>query len=263
VKSQSFENGLDYVSMREAANKGKAMGRVAMIFVETPANPTNSLVDFALLNELADELAKEQGVRPVLACDNTMLGPVHQRVVPQGIDLAVYSLTKYIGGHSDLVAGAVCGSKTRIKAVKSMRGAIGLNLDPHTSWMISRSLETLTIRMNHAAESALAVAKWIQGNPYTPVEMHHSALEQNQRYRAVYERQCTGYGSTFSFDLRAPKATAFKLINALSIFKSAVSLGGTESLVCHPASTTHSGVAKDIRDRVGVTEGLIRLSIGM
>lgn len=263
VKSQSFENGLDYVSMREAANKGKAMGRVAMIFVETPANPTNSLVDFALLNELADELAKEQGFRPVLACDNTMLGPVHQRVVPQGIDLAVYSLTKYIGGHSDLVAGAVCGSKARIKAVKSMRGAIGLNLDPHTSWMISRSLETLTIRMNRAAESALAVAKWIQNNPYTPVEMHHSALEQNQRYRAVYERQCTGYGSTFSFDLRAPKATAFKLINALSIFKSAVSLGGTESLVCHPASTTHSGVAKDIRDRVGVTEGLIRLSIGM
>lgn len=263
VKSVSFDNGLDLASIKDAALRGKEMGRVAMMFIETPANPTNAIVDFSLISEVADFLKTEQGYRPILACDNTMLGPIHQRVVSQGIDLAVYSLTKYIGGHSDLVAGAVCGSKAHIKTVKSMRGAIGLNLDPHTSWMVSRSLETLTIRMNRAAETALSVARWIQHNPYTPVKVHHPELEQNTRYRSVFERQCSGYGSTFSFDLRAPKAKAFALINALSIFKSAVSLGGTESLVCHPASTTHSGVAKELRDKVGVTEGLIRMSIGM
>lgn len=263
VKSHSFEDGLNLPAMRDAAKQAGALGHVRMIFVETPANPTNALVDFEALKTLAGEIEAKSGHRPILVCDNTLLGPIHQRVVPQGIDLSVYSLTKYIGGHSDLVAGAVCGAAAHIKTVKAMRSAIGLNLDPHTSWMISRSLETLTIRMNRAAETALKVARWIAENPYTRVVVHHPHFEGNAQYRAVFARQCTGYGSTFSFTLDAPKAKAFALINALAIFKSAVSLGGTESLVCHPASTTHSGVAKAVRDQVGVTDGLIRLSIGM
>ena len=263
IKSVSFHDGLNKNVMTEAFEKAKSLGRIGMVFCETPANPTNALVDFKLLSDLIDQTEQDTGHRPISVCDNTMMGPVHQRVVPQGIDLAVYSLTKYIGGHSDLVGGAVCGSKALIKKVKSMRGSMGLNLDPHTCWMISRSLETVAIRMDRAAESSKAIAQWLSDNPYHAVEVYHPDFIEDPVYKEVYERQCTGSGSTFSFVVDVPKAQIFKLINALSLFKSAVSLGGTESLVCHPASTTHSGVAKDLRDLVGVKDGLIRLSIGL
>lgn len=263
IQSVSFYDGLDEDGLREAATKAKSLGRLAMIFCETPANPTNALVDFDLITTIANETEEETGTRPVTVCDNTMMGPVCQRVCPQGIDLAVYSLTKYIGGHSDLVAGAVCGRKDLIKTVRSMRGAMGLNLDPHTCWMISRSLETLAIRMNRATESSVKIAQWLQDNPYHKVEVLHPDFRGDETYKAVYKRQCNGSGSTFSFVVEEPKETIFKLINALSLFKSAVSLGGTESLVCHPASTTHSGVPKDVRELTGVRDGLIRMSIGL
>lgn len=263
IKAHPFYDGLNTGAMMDAAHEAMKKGRVAMIFVETPANPTNGLVDFARLSAVADMIKSETGERPLIVCDNTLMGPIHQRAVPQGVDLSVYSLTKYIGGHSDLVAGAVCGSKALIKKVKSMRGSMGLNLDPHTCWMISRSLETLTIRMNRAAETALVVAKWIDQNPYKKAKVYHPELIQDVVYQEVYKRQCLGAGSTFSFVIDAPKAQIFKLINNLGIIKSAVSLGGTESLICHPASTTHSGVAKDVRERTGVSDGLVRLSIGM
>jgi methionine-gamma-lyase len=248
-----------FAVMQEASK----MGRIAMAFIETPSNPTNDLVDFQALLGAVDAITAEISHRPLTVCDNTMMGPVFQKVIPHGLDLAVYSLTKYIGGHSDLVAGAVCGSKALIEPLRRVRGSIGLNLDPHTSWMILRSLETLTIRMERSAQSAVMVAHWLQDNPYVKARILHPAFNLKDGQHAVYERQCTGAGSTFSFVIDMDKATAFKLINALQIFKSAVSLGGSESLVCHPASTTHSGVPKEARDKAGVTEGLVRLSIGL
>ncbi len=263
IKSHSFSDGLDKDAIFESAKEAQKKGRLAMIFCETPANPTNALIDFEILKELADSIEKETGHRPVTVCDNTLMGPVYQQACAQGIDLATYSLTKYVGGHSDLVAGAVCGTTALVKKIKSMRSAMGLNLDPHTSWMISRSLETVTIRMNRAAESSKKVAEWLLNNPYHKVEVLHPDFIENPRYKEVYERQCTGPGSTFSFVVDVSKDQIFKLINSLCLFKSAVSLGGTESLVCHPASTTHSGVAKELRDATGVKDGLIRMSIGL
>ncbi len=263
IKSVSFNDGLNEESMREAAKKAQSLGRLAMIFCETPANPTNALVDFELIKKIADEVEKETDVRPISVCDNTLMGPICQQACPHGIDLAVYSLTKYIGGHSDLVAGAVCGRKKLLRTVRSMRGAMGLNLDPHTSWMISRSLETLAIRMSRASDSSVKIAQWLSDNPYHAVEVYHPEFIKDETYQAVYKRQCSGSGSTFSFVMNESKETIFRLINALSLFKSAVSLGGTESLVCHPSSTTHSGVAKDVREATGVKDGLIRLSIGL
>jgi len=263
IKSVSFHDGINEESFEEAVLKADSLGRVAMVFCETPANPTNALVDFALVSKWADYLEREAGHRPVTVCDNTMLGPVCQRVCPQGIDLAVYSLTKYIGGHSDLVGGAVCGSADHVKIVKAMRGSMGLNLDPHTCWMISRSLETLSVRMNRAVESGRKIADWIADNPYVAAKVYHPDLIDDEQYQRIYKRQCTGPGSTFAFVVDAPKTEMFKFINALSLFKSAVSLGGTESLVCHPASTTHSGVVKELRDIAGVCDGLVRLSIGL
>ena len=264
VKSLSFYDGLDKQAMSKAFEEAKSLGRLAMVFFETPANPTNSLVDFEMIVELIDEAEKSTGHRPISVCDNTMMGPIHQRAVPQGIDLATYSLTKYIGGHSDLVGGAVCGSNELIKKIKSMRGSFGLNLDPHTCWMISRSLETVSIRMNRAAESSQKVAQWLSDNPYHEVKIYHPDFIEDKNYIEVYKRQCSGSGSTFSFVIDdISKEQIFKLINSLSLFKLAVSLGGTESLVCHPASTTHSGVPREFREITGVKDGLIRLSIGL
>lgn len=263
IKSVSFCDGICKKTFQDAIDEAKELGRIGMIMLETPANPTNALVDFENVINVVNELKRTTGHRPVTVCDNTMLGPIHQQVVPQGIDLAVYSLTKYIGGHSDLVAGAVCGSRDIIRTARSMRGAMGLNLDPHTSWMISRSLETLAIRMDRASDSAKKVAQWISGNPYQHAEIFHPEFISNKEYQRVYKAQCTGAGSTFSFMMDVTKEQSFKLINSLSLFKSAVSLGGTESLVCHPASTTHSGIDEERRSLAKVTDGLIRLSIGL
>jgi methionine-gamma-lyase len=263
IETAEFHDGLDEAGMLRSLRDASKKGPVAMVFVESPANPTNSLVDFEALNRALDIIETETGHRPISVCDNTLMGPVFQQVVPQGIDMAMYSLTKYVGGHSDLVAGAVCGSHEMLRPVRATRGAIGLNLDPHTSWMISRSLETLSIRMERSADSGRKVAQWLAGNTYISAKILHPDFITNKAYQTVYKRQCSGPSSTFSFVLDVPKSDAFCLINNLSIFKSAVSLGGSESLVCHPGSTTHSGVSADLRDKFGVTDGLIRLSIGL
>lgn len=263
VKTHSFEDGLHETAMLEAMNNASKSGPLKMIFIETPANPTNALVNFKAFNAAIKSFEKTHGYKPITACDNTMLGPFFQQVIPNGLDLAIYSVTKYIGGHSDLVAGAVCGSRAALKPVRGIRNSMGLNLDPHTSWMISRSLETLAIRMQRSADTGRKVAEWISKNPHKPAKVYHPDFINDADYQEIYKRQCSGPGSTFAFVVDAPKTQVFKLINTLSIFKSAVSLGGSESLVCHPASTTHSGVDAALRAKVGVSDGLVRLSIGL
>ena len=263
IESVEFENGLDPDSIKQALEKASTKGRVAMLYIETPANPTNAIVDFSAVVQAVDQCAQRTGHRPITVCDNTLMGPVFQRPLEHGIDLAVYSLTKYVGGHSDLVAGSVVGNSVLMSKVRAIRSAFGNHLDPHSSWMISRSLETLSLRMNRASETAKLIAQWLQNNPYTSLKVFHPDTIEDQRYQSVYRAQCTGAGATFSFVVPGGRQTAFKIINNLSLFKSAVSLGGTESLVCHPASTTHSGVALNVREKTGLTEGLIRISIGI
>jgi len=263
IQTGELNDGLDEKSMLDSIRNASKKGRVAMVFIESPANPTNSLVDIEALNRVLDIIKSETGHRPISVCDNTLMGPIFQQVVPQGIDIAMYSLTKYVGGHSDLVAGAVCGSIEMLRPVRATRGMLGLTLDPHSSWMISRSLETLNIRMQRSADSGYKVAQWINDNLYIPAKVLHPDFIEDKVYQSVYKRQCSGPSSTFSFVIDAAKSDAFRLINNLSIFKSAVSLGGSESLVCHPGSTTHSSVSDDLREKFGVTDGLIRLSIGL
>ncbi|MBU2864827.1 cystathionine gamma-synthase family protein [Reinekea forsetii] len=263
IQLVEFHDGCSEASIMAAVEEAKSLGPIAMIFAESPGNPTNALIDIDLIVKTANLIEAEQGKRPLTAIDNTLMGPIFSQVVPRGIDLAVYSLTKYVGGHSDLVAGAVCGNGDTIKAVRTIRNCMGLNSDPHTCWMISRSLETLSIRMQREAETGLKIAQWLANNPYMKVKVLHPNLIEDELYQTVYAKQCSGPGSTFSFVLDAPRTKAFKFINALVLFKSAVSLGGTESLVSHPASTTHSGVPEEVRKDVGIEEGLIRLSIGL
>ena len=143
-----FGDGVDEASVRAAAEAAMARGRVPLIMIETPSNPLNTLVDIALVRRIADDIGARQGERPIVVCDNTLLGPLYQQPLAHGADISVYSLTKYVGGHSDLIAGAALGSKALITAVRLLRSAIGTQLDPHSCWMIGRSLETLALRMS-------------------------------------------------------------------------------------------------------------------
>lgn len=263
IGSHGITDGLSKVAMAQALETAAAQGPVRICFIETPANPTNALLDFAGLRQEIDAFETRHGYRPITVCDNTLLGPIFQKPIEHGVDLCVYSLTKYVGGHSDLVAGGITGNKELIGKVRSIRSAFGSQLDPHSSWMISRSMETLVLRMKQAARTGSLIAHWLADNPHQKVVVLHPELIQDEAYQAVYRRQCTGPGSTFSFVLDGGRERAFRFINALHLFKSAVSLGGTESLVCHPASTTQSGVPEELRSQVGVSEGLIRISIGL
>ena len=239
-------------------------GKVGLLVTETPANPTNSLVDLQLWRETSEWIATQQGgVRPPVAVDNTFLGPVFQKPLEHGADLVMYSLTKYVGGHSDLVAGGVIGSKAMVAPVRALRSSLGTQLDPNTSWMIMRSMETLALRMRASADNAGRVAGYLAQHPKVASVNYLGHLKSGDPRAAVFDRQCKSAGSTFAFSIRGGEAEAFRMLDALQVMKLAVSLGGTETLISHPASTTHSGVPKETRDRMGVTDALIRISVGI
>jgi methionine-gamma-lyase len=250
---------------KSALEKAKERGgKVGLLVTETPANPTNSLVDLALWREAADWIAGQQGgSRPPLAVDNTFLGPVFQKPLEQGADLVMYSLTKYVGGHSDLVAGGVVGAKQLVTPVRQLRSSLGTQLDPNTSWMIMRSMETLALRMRAASDNAARVADYLAKHPKVASVNYLGHLKSGDPRAAVFARQCKSAGSTFAFSIKGGEAEAFRMLDALQVMKLAVSLGGTETLISHPASTTHSGVPKVTRDRMGVTDALIRISVGI
>jgi len=263
IGAAGFVDGVSEPAIRAAVAEARGKGRISVIMTETPANPTNTLVDIELLAKIADEIGAAQGFRPVLVCDNTLLGPVFQRPIAHGADVSVYSLTKYVGGHSDLIAGAALGSKATIAPIKALRGSVGTQLDPHSCWMLGRSLETLGLRMERANSNAKLVADYLRDHPKVDKVHHLSFLEPGSAAQAVFARQCTGAGSTFSFDIKGGQKEAFAFLNALQVFKLAVSLGGTESLASHPAAMTHSGVPVEVRDRIGVLDTTIRLSAGI
>ena len=269
VRAVGFNLGHDSNAVHEAAAAASARatekgGRVCLVMVETPANPTNSLVDLALMQEISAQIGSRQGGgRPPVAVDNTFLGPVFQRPLAHGADLVMYSLTKYVGGHSDLVAGGVVGSREAVGPVKKLRGALGTQLDPNTAWMIMRSMETLSLRMHKSADNAALVAQFLRGHRKIAAVNYLGFLHSDDARYALFRRQCQSAGSTFGFTVKGGEAEAFRLLDALQVIKLAVSLGGTETLMSHPASTTHSGVPKPTRERLGITDALIRISVGI
>jgi methionine-gamma-lyase len=269
VSAVSFTQGHDREAVAEAAREASARaagsgGRVCLVMVETPANPTNSLVDLALMHDVSMQIGTRQaGGRPPVVVDNTFLGPVFQRPLGHGADLVMYSLTKYVGGHSDLVAGGVVGSREAVNPVKKLRGALGTQLDPNTAWMIMRSMETLSLRMHKSAENAALVASFLRGHPKVANVNYLGFLPADDPRYPLFRRQCESAGSTFGFAVKGGEREAFRMLDALQVIKLAVSLGGTETLMSHPASTTHSGVSKATRDRIGITDALIRISVGI
>jgi methionine-gamma-lyase len=263
IRHVAFSDGLSREAVDRAAATAMAAGRVALIMTETPANPTNALVDLALIAAAADDIGRRQGHRPLVVTDNTLLGPVYQNPLKCGADLNVYSLTKYVGGHSDLVAGGVTGRRQVVQPIRQLRGAMGTQLDPNSAWMLLRSLETMKLRMERANDNAQRVAQFLATAPKVVAVKHLGLLGAADPRRAVFERQCRAAGSTFSFEVQGGEAGAFRFLDALQVIKLAVSLGGTESLASHPAAMTHSGVPVELRDRLGISESMIRVSIGI
>lgn len=236
--------------------------KLAMIFIETPANPTNHLVDIEECVALARKHSTEEK-KVVVAVDNTFLGPVFSHPLKHGADLVLYSATKYIGGHSDLIAGACAGSAALLKQVKGMRTFAGSMASPWTGWMLMRSLETLKIRMEAQARGAETVAAYLKQHPKVEKIYYLGDLQDNPRQQAIYNKQCTAAGSMIAFDLKGGEEEAFKFLNSLRLIKLAVSLGGTESLAEHPASMTHSDICLADRAKMGIGEGMVRISVGV
>ncbi|WP_448581601.1 cystathionine gamma-synthase family protein [Thermaurantiacus sp.] len=248
----------EIASVLEAA---RAKGRVALIYLESPANPTNVLVDVEAVRAARDRLLGD--APPPIAIDNTFLGPLWQKPLRHGADLSVYSLTKYAGGHSDLVAGAVVGNGALIREVRMMRNTLGTITDPHTAWMLLRSLETLELRMERAGANAQKVCAFLRDHPKVERVGYLGFLEPGSRQADIFARHCSGAGSTFSLYLKGGEAEAFRFLDSLVIAKLAVSLGGTETLASAPAAMTHLSVPKARKTALGITPNLVRISIGV
>ncbi len=239
----------------------KAKGRVACIYLESPANPTNALVDVEAVRAARDKVLGDE--MPPIVIDNTFLGPLWARPRDQGADVTVYSLTKYVGGHSDLVAGACLGNRAVLDPIRMMRNTIGTITDPHTAWMLLRSLETLELRMTRAGENAAKVCAYLRDHEKVESLGYLGFLEPGSRQADIYARHCLGAGSTFSLLVKGGEAEAFRLLDNLRLVKLAVSLGGTESLASHPAAMTHLSVSPARKAALGITDNLVRVSLGV
>ena len=263
IEVMGFPAGLSEMEMLELVKKTGKADRLAMIFLETPANPTNDLIDIGLCRKVADHFATPER-RPLVAVDNTYMGPLWQHPLKHGADLVLYSATKYIGGHSDVIAGAVLGSAALIQRLKVLRTFLGSMISPWTGWLLLRSLETLKLRMEKQAANARVVAEFLNTHPKI-ASVHYLGLirpEDGEAYR-IYRKQYTSPGAMLSFEIEGGENEAFAFLNHLKLIKLAVSLGSTESLAQHPASMTHAGVDPKERVLYGITDSLVRISVGV
>lgn len=264
VSCKDFAASTPLAELPTLLEEARSGGRIGAIYLESPANPTNDLIDIAGIVKLRDELyADTPHDKPVIMVDNTFLGPVFQQPIRHGADLSLYSLTKYVGGHSDLVAGGVVGTEAAMAPIKTLRNTIGTITDPHTSWMLLRSLETVALRMERAEQNARTVCGYLRDHPKVERVGYLGLLDPASVQGDILARHCSGAGSTFSLLLKGGEAACFRMLDQLQLVKLAVSLGGTESLASHPASMTHLSVPSARRQQLGITDNLVRVSIGI
>lgn len=263
IHSITFKVGQSKNEIIKIVEESGMADKLAFIFIETPANPTNDLIDIQAKKEIADHFSKPN--QPIyVAVDNTYLGPLWQHPLKHGADLVLYSATKYIGGHSDVIAGACLGSKELMTRVKGLRTFLGNMASPNTGWLLMRSLETLKVRMDAQAINANKVAEFLNHHPKVEkVYFFGNLNESNGQAFKIKNKQCLSNGAMISFDVKGGEKEAFKFLNALKLIKLAVSLGSTESLAEHPATMTHSDVDLALRKELSITEKMIRLSVGV
>ncbi len=263
IKIAFFKTGQTKEEIIKTVNSTGMADKLAMIYIETPANPTNDLIDINATAEIAKHFSIA-GKNIHVTVDNTFLGPLWQHPLKHGADLVVYSATKYIGGHSDVIAGACLGSKKLVKRVKDLRTFLGNMASPHTSWLLTRSLETLKARMDIQAANAEKIAEFLNRHPAVKkVNYLGNLSEKNGEQFNIKKRQCLSNGAMISFEVKGSEKEAFRFLNALKLVKLAVSLGSTESLAEHPATMTHSEVDPELRKEFSITESMVRLSVGI
>lgn len=262
VKPLSFVAGSSIEQINALIDKAGARGKLGAIFLETPANPTNALIDIGAIAALARQHAGRDREVPVIV-DNTFLGPLWQHPLKHGASLVIYSATKFIGGHSDLIAGAVVGDEALLDRIRALRTILGTMTDPWTGWLMMRSLETLKLRMTCQAKSARYVADYLADHAKVARVYYLGHLDEGSEAQRVFKKQCLSAGSMVSFDVVGGETEAFRLLNSLKLIKLAVSLGGTESLAEHPFAMTHSDVSAEEKRAAGITESMVRLSVGV
>ncbi len=229
-----------------------------LVLIETPSNPILTMTDI----EEAVEAAAARKDRPLVAVDNTFLGPVFQHPLKHGADLVIYSATKYLAGFSDMLGGVVLAEKPELIAqLKGARAILGNILQPDECWLLDTRIPTVSLRMNRQSKSAQRIAEKLADHPAIET-IHYPSLFNDPEQIAIRDKQCSFPGGMIAFCVRGGKSEAFDVIRKLELFKNAVSLGGMESLCCHPASTTHSEMSKEDQMANGVTDNLIRISIG-
>lgn len=242
--------------------KEKLRGKSVILYIESPANPNNVMIDIEAIVKIRDQLRKEE-INAKVFVDNTFLGPVFQSPFEQNVDIVIYSATKFIGGHSDIIAGVALGSKEDMSKVKGIRGMIGTNGNPFDAWLMSRSLETVHIRMERQMENAIKISEFLSNHPKVERVIYPELYDKNSEQYKIYKKQCKGPGSLISFYIKGGKKEAFKFLNSVNLCKLGVSLGGTESLIEHPKSMTHSEVDDQTLKDAEITDSMIRLSVGI
>lgn len=263
IRVMPFHAGESPELLTERIREAGAAGKVGMVYIETPANPTNTLIDIEACSRLAR--AHSTAVRSVpLVVDNTYMGPLWQHPLKLGADLVVYSATKYIGGHSDVIAGAVLGSRELISRIKVLRTFLGNMISPYTGWLLLRSLETLKVRMEQQTRNAERVAAYLDEHPLVEKVYYLGLLKKQDPVQYnIYRRQCLSPGAMLSFDIAGGEKEAFTFLNSLRLIKLAVSLGSTESLAEHPATMTHVDVPDHEKIISHISPKLVRLSVGV
>lgn len=262
IKPVGFRAGCSKEDILSRISKKNAQGKVGVIIAETPANPTNALVDIAVLREIADEMSTED--KPVyVAVDNTYMGPLWSHPLKLGADFVLYSATKYIGGHSDVIAGACLGSKELIGRIKGLRTFLGNMAGPWTGWLLMRSLETLKTRMEAQAANATEVANFLINHDKISNIHYLGLIKEDQPEYELYKRQYSSPGAMLAFEVTGGEKEAFRFLNSLKLIQLAVSLGSTESLVQHPKTMTHADVDPADKEAIGITDSLVRLSVGV
>jgi cystathionine beta-lyase/cystathionine gamma-synthase len=226
-----------------------------LVYVETPANPTMELTDLRAVTRIA----REAGALTI--CDNTFASPINQRPLELGCDAVVHSMTKSIGGHNDLTGGVLIGSKAFVAKAWFNFKILGPSLSPHDAFLAQRGLQTLALRAQRQNENALALAEFLEAHPKVE-RVHYPGLKSFPQHDLA-RRQMKGFGGMLSFELKGGMAAGKRAAEAVRVATLAVSLGGVETLVQHPASMTHGPLKPQDRQRAGIREGLIRVSVGI
>jgi len=260
IRRWEAERGLKVTWVQKALDLGEWEAAICpqtrMLWVETPSNPTLALTD--LVGVAA--LGRKHGLRTV--ADNTFPSPIHTRPLALGIDLSVASATKYLAGHSDVVAGVIAGSEADVVACWHLAKLMGPTLDPMGAWLLHRGLKTLALRVLRASDSAQALAQWLLWQPQV-ARVDYPGLPTHPGHEIANRQMEKGYGAMIGFELRAGLLAGQRFCEGLEVVTRGVSLGGVESLIQHPASMSHLKTAPEVKARLGISDGLLRFSVGI